>query len=116
MDKNLVFPCGEKIEINVTTLLSGNSAKIRHNFSSVYLYSIPVVIIQHPIELLSLFDEPPVIRKILKHLKLWDFKIHDSPVSQPVNPGEQTYDNSFSQILPENSGIFSLLTYKNFML
>ena len=55
-----------------------------------------------PMKIISIIDKPQIIRKILKHLKLWDIKIHDPPVSQPVNFGEQTYDDSFSQILPEN--------------
>ena len=53
-------------------------------------------------KIISIIDESSAIGKILKQLKLWDIKIHDPPVSQPVNFGEQTYDDSFSQILPEN--------------
>jgi len=53
-------------------------------------------------KIISIIDEPPIIRKILKHLKLWDIKIHDPPVSKPVNFAELTYDDSFSQLLPED--------------
>jgi len=54
-----------------------------------------------PMKIISIIEDQPVIRKILKHLELWDIKIHDPPVPQSIELSELAYDDSFSQLPPE---------------
>ncbi len=52
-------------------------------------------------KIISIIEDLPTIRKILKHLGLWNINIHDPPTSQPVELSEPAYDDSFSQLPPE---------------
>jgi len=51
-----------------------------------------------PMKIISIIEDQPTIKKILKHLGLWDIKIHDPPVKKPDNFSELTYDDFCSQI------------------
>ena len=48
--------------------------------------------------IISFIEKPEIIKKILKHLNLWDTRINDPPVKKPEHIPELTYDDSFSQI------------------
>ncbi len=49
-------------------------------------------------QIISFIEQPAIIRKILKHLNLWDIRINDLPAKKPEHIPEITYDDSFSQI------------------
>jgi len=52
---------------------------------------------QGTMKIISFIEEPDVIRKILVHLNLWDFRNHDPPIKKPVRIPELTYDESYAQ-------------------
>ncbi len=48
--------------------------------------------------IISWIEDKEVIKKILKHLNLWDTNIHDPPTKKVEHIAELFYDNSYSQI------------------
>ena len=49
-------------------------------------------------KVISVIEDQAVIRKILKHLGLWETRNHDPPTVKNQHPIEFTYDNAYSQI------------------
>ena len=52
---------------------------------------------QGTMKIIAFIEEPDVIRKILMHLNLWDFRNHDPPVRKHMEIQELTYDDFYSQ-------------------
>jgi hypothetical protein len=48
--------------------------------------------------IISFIEQPEIIKKILKHLNLWDTRINDPPAKKPEHIPELFYDDSISQI------------------
>ncbi len=53
---------------------------------------------QGDMRIISWIEDKEVIKKILKHLNLWDTNIHDPPAKKADHISELFYDDSFSQI------------------
>ncbi len=53
---------------------------------------------QGKMRIISFIEQPEIIKKILKHLNLWDTNIHDPPAKKADYIFELFYDDSFSQI------------------
>ncbi len=53
---------------------------------------------QGEMRIISFIDQPKIIKKILKHLNLWDTRINDPPAKKTGHIPELFYDDSFSQI------------------
>ena len=53
-----------------------------------------------PMRIISVIEDTEVIKKILKHLDLWDIRNNSPPVQERSQHSEFTYDDAFSQ-LPE---------------
>ncbi len=49
-------------------------------------------------KVIAFIEEPPVIRKILVHLDLWDLRNHDQPFKANEHIPELTYDDDYSQL------------------
>jgi len=47
---------------------------------------------------IAFIEDPTVIKKILKHVGLWDERNHGPPPENPCHIPELTYDDSDSQI------------------
>ncbi len=53
---------------------------------------------QGDMRIISCIEDKEVMKKILKHLNLWDTNIHDHPAKKADHISELFYDDSFSQI------------------
>ena len=51
-------------------------------------------------KIIAVIEDEDVIKKILRHLGLWDIKNHDPPDSKAAHPRELSYDDTYSQIPP----------------
>ena len=48
--------------------------------------------------IIAFIEDEAVIKKILKHIGLWETLNHDPPVRNPTHIPELTYDADYSQI------------------
>jgi hypothetical protein len=49
-------------------------------------------------KIISFIDQHFLIKKILKHLGLWDIHNHDPPAKNANHIPDLTYDDSYSQV------------------
>ncbi len=49
-------------------------------------------------KIISFIEQSEIIKKILKHLNLWDTRINDPPFKKSEHISELYYDDSFSQV------------------
>ena len=52
----------------------------------------------HQMRVISILEAGPIVKKILKHLDLWDIRNHDPPPEEDSHISELVYDDSDSQI------------------
>jgi hypothetical protein len=62
-------------------------------------------------KIISFIDQHFLIKRILKHLSLWDIRNHDPPVQKSNHIPELTYDDAYSQIPMETATGFSEFEY-----
>ena len=56
---------------------------------------------QHEMRIIALIEEPKLVKKILKHLNLWQPQAHGPPMSEDNEIIEETsYDYNFFDYLP----------------
>ena len=53
---------------------------------------------QGEMRIIAFIEDEAVIKKILKHLGLWETRNHDPPAQNPTHIPELTYDDDYSQI------------------
>ncbi len=53
---------------------------------------------QGEMRIIAFIEDEAAIKKILKHLSLWETRNHDPPVRNPTHIPELTYDDDYSQI------------------
>jgi hypothetical protein len=53
---------------------------------------------QGQMKIISFIDQHFLIKKILKHIGLWDIRNHDPPDPKTNHIPELTYDDSYSQV------------------
>ena len=53
---------------------------------------------QGKMRIIAFIEDAEVIKKILKHLGLWETRNHDPPARNPTHIPELTYDDDYSQI------------------
>jgi len=53
-------------------------------------------------KVISVIEDHEIVKKILKHLGLWETHNHDPPACDAPHLVEFTYDNAYSQIPPDD--------------
>jgi len=53
--------------------------------------------------IISFIEEEQLVKKILKHLGLWETRNHDPPAKSATPIPDLTYDDSYSQLSPTDS-------------
>ena len=83
-----------------------SSSKFRQNRARLIqkIYEIDPLLCpkcQGPMRIVAFIEDDRIIKKILKHLGLWETHNHDPPSPAPPHPSEAlTYDDSYSQMPP----------------